>query len=79
MPDADAAGDGRTVFRLFAESGDPPAYFLNTDCPGIHHGDARRIITPVFQLLQALQKDGRGTLFPDKSNDTTHDRFLLKP
>ena len=64
VPDADVAGDSRAVFRLFAEPGDPPAYFLNTDLIVAHHGDARRIVAPVFQLLQALPKDGHGTLFP---------------
>ena len=75
VPDADAARDRRAVLRLIAEPGDTPAHLLDTDLIAAHHGDARRIVAPVFQLLQALQQDGRGALFSDKPNDSAHDRY----
>ena len=77
VPDADAAGNCRAVFRLFAELGDTSAHFFDPNPVIVHHGDARRVISPVFQLLQPLQQDGRGTLFSGKSNDSAHDVFLL--
>ncbi len=79
VPDADDAGDGRTVFRFFAEPCDTPAHFFDPNPVIVHHGNARRVVSPIFQLLQALQKDGRGALFSDKSNDSAHDVFLLIP
>ena len=79
VPDAGAAGDGRAVICLLTEPGDAPAHFFDPNPVVVHHGDARRVIAPILELLQTLQQDRSGTLFSGKSNDSAHDVFLPIP
>jgi hypothetical protein len=41
------------------------------------HSEARGVITPVFEALQALEPDACRVLFSDVSDDATHNFILL--
>jgi hypothetical protein len=47
--------------------------FSNFDFSMIQHGSAGRIVTPVFQTTEPLQKKGHGVGIPNIPDDSTHD------
>jgi hypothetical protein len=53
----------------------PPLFLAQTQITIPHHGDARAVITAIFQPPQSFQQDGRDFFFADVSNDATH-KFL---
>ncbi len=50
-----------------------PAFFLAQEQIAVlHHGDARAVVTAIFQPPQSFEQDGRDFFFSDVSNDAAH-------
>jgi len=47
------------------------------DAAALEHGDAGRIVTPVFQPAQSLHEDGNRVAFRNDTHDSTHVRSAL--
>jgi len=75
MPYADG-----TLQRLCIHQGGKFAQFTgftpNLNTPRFNHGNARRIITTIFQPAQTVEDNWRGVLPADVANNTTH-RYSL--
>jgi hypothetical protein len=56
----------------FGERRDPPDTSQSVQAV-IDHGEARGVITPVFELAQALEQYGHNIPLRDGSDDSTHD------
>ena len=72
MPDAAGALNGASAIRLFIQNGKPALRLYDGQALFAAHGDARRIIAPVFQLCKAVQQNGRSLLISGISHDSAH-------
>ena len=72
MADTCRPGHAGPVLCLLTQVRDPARHLADGDLMLIHDRDASRIITPVFQLFQAVKQDRRGTLRTGKPNNSTH-------
>ncbi len=63
MSDADISRDGFGLQNLCKTFADFPSFFTDGQRAAIRHGDARAVITAIFQPPQAFQQDGRGRFF----------------
>jgi hypothetical protein len=61
------------AFDLLHKRSDMAHSFSNFDFSMIQHGSAGRIVTPVFQTTEPLQKKGHGVGIPNIPDDSTHD------
>ena len=77
MAEADIAVKIATVMRFGQQILDLAAGLGKLDRAAVEHGDAGRVITAVFELLQPFEKDRRSLLRADVSNDSTHSQFSL--
>src|SRR5262245_34058470 len=71
MPDPNFSGKrlaGDKFFQIFKFAHVPP----QTDLRIFDDGDARTVISPVFEPFQAAQDNGRCAEFPNVANNTTH-------
>ena len=72
MSDAEGSG-GWVGFQQRREAFVNPAPFLAHQQVGVAcHGQARAVITAVFQPPQSFQQDGRGCFLADVTNDAAH-------
>ena len=72
MPDSGAARHQAAVLGLFAQIGNSSGDLLNVNGSVLNHRNARRVIAPVFQLLQALQQNRRTVLGTGVSHNSAH-------
>ena len=77
MAEADIAVKIATVMRFGQQILDLAAGLGKLDRAAVEHGDAGRVITAVFELLESFEKDRRSLLRADVSNDSTHSQFSL--
>ena len=77
MAEADIAVKIATVMRFGQQILDLAAGLGKLNRAAVEHGDAGRVITAVFELLQPFEKDRRSLLRADVSNDSTHSQFSL--
>ena len=77
MAEANIAVKIATVMRFGQQILDLAAGLGKLDRAAVEHGDAGRVITAVFELLQPFEKDRRSLLRADVSNDSTHSQFSL--
>ena len=70
----DAVGSGRWLLgHELAERRDPAGAFARLDAIAIHDGDARGIVTAIFQTAQPIEQDGSRLRTPDVTDDAAHD------
>ena len=77
MADAAAAWHRQTAVCFLGQDLQPPLCLHHHRVRRtVPHGDPRRVIAPVFQLGQAVQKDGGSAVLPGEAHNSAHKQDL---